>query len=313
MNQISIIIPTYNCDSYIVEAVESALTQGKAVLEVIVVDDGSCDNTEGVLKDLLAKIQYVKQENQGVSAARNHGAALAKAEWLLFLDSDDRLAESAVEKIWEQIDGQEGVLFGNVLEERNGEVKVRKTHFQEGPPPEGALGSFWKCFIPTPGAALVHKNVHLAINGFKNYQPVEDRMYWMQAGMVCAFTYVDVNMVHKRDVPDSASSDRAKGLVSGLHVQIDFIAWCREKGFNLERFEVDPVFLIEHSLKKARRYHCWQGIRWLLKEAQRYSVSSPTIIYYKRMYYLFAIFDVSVTVMWGFSAKAKKYFWKNNA
>jgi glycosyltransferase involved in cell wall biosynthesis len=86
---VSVIIPTYNCDRYIVQAVESVLEQKDCSYEIIVIDDGSTDSTEAVLSTYGDRLRYVKQKNQGVAAARNHGIATAKASLIAFLDADD--------------------------------------------------------------------------------------------------------------------------------------------------------------------------------------------------------------------------------
>ncbi len=85
---ISVVIPTYNCEQYIAEAVQSALNQ--VAMEVIVVDDGSTDNTYQAIERLAnPRLRYVHQQNQGVSAARNHGIYIARGELVAFLDADD--------------------------------------------------------------------------------------------------------------------------------------------------------------------------------------------------------------------------------
>ncbi len=89
---ISIIIPTYNSARYLPEAIDSILQQSYPHYEIIVVDDGSTDNTPAVLGSYQHPIRYVYQENQGVAAARNTGLSLAQGEFVLFLDADDYLA-----------------------------------------------------------------------------------------------------------------------------------------------------------------------------------------------------------------------------
>ena len=86
---ITVIIPTYNCDRYILEAIQSVLMQEDCHYEVLVIDDGSTDSTQQLLEPLQDKIRYFKQNNQGVAAARNHGLAQAKGSLVAFLDADD--------------------------------------------------------------------------------------------------------------------------------------------------------------------------------------------------------------------------------
>ena len=89
MPLVSAIIPTYNRVSFVREAINSVLAQKYTDYEIIVVDDGSNDNTHAVLTALNQQIRIIRQPNLGVSAARNAGILAAKGTYLAFLDSDD--------------------------------------------------------------------------------------------------------------------------------------------------------------------------------------------------------------------------------
>ncbi|MBY0522433.1 MAG: glycosyltransferase family 2 protein [Gemmataceae bacterium] len=86
---ISVVIPTYNYGRFVTEAVDSVLAQSYAPREVIVVDDGSTDDTPDRLAPYRARIRYIRQDNQGLSAARNTGIRLAQGTFVALLDSDD--------------------------------------------------------------------------------------------------------------------------------------------------------------------------------------------------------------------------------
>jgi glycosyltransferase involved in cell wall biosynthesis len=86
---VSVIIPVYNCEKYLASALESILKQNYQPIEIIVVDDGSTDNTAQVARIFTDKIKYIYQENKGVSKARNTGVKIAEGEIITFLDSDD--------------------------------------------------------------------------------------------------------------------------------------------------------------------------------------------------------------------------------
>jgi glycosyltransferase involved in cell wall biosynthesis len=86
---ISVIIPTYNRAGKLKEAIDSVLAQDYDDFELIVVDDGSTDDTLQILKAYGAKVKVIRQRNQGVSAARNRGIAAASGGLMAFLDSDD--------------------------------------------------------------------------------------------------------------------------------------------------------------------------------------------------------------------------------
>jgi glycosyltransferase involved in cell wall biosynthesis len=105
MNQplVSVIIPNYNYANYLREAIDSVLTQTYANIEVIVVDDGSKDESKEILQSYGDKITAIFQRNQGVAAARNNGVAKSKGDYIAFLDADDvwlpKKLERQVEKI----------------------------------------------------------------------------------------------------------------------------------------------------------------------------------------------------------------------
>ena len=87
--RISVIIPTYNYAHFLIDAVQSVLSQPVTDLEVIVVDDGSTDDTVVVLNLFKSRINYIHQDNCGLSAARNTGIAASTGEYIEFLDADD--------------------------------------------------------------------------------------------------------------------------------------------------------------------------------------------------------------------------------
>lgn len=97
--KISIVIPTYNQSEYLQEAVESVLNQTYKNIEIIIVDDGSTDNTLGVVRSFdNNKIIYIQQKNKGASSARNTGIKKANGEYIAFLDSDDLWLKNKLRK-----------------------------------------------------------------------------------------------------------------------------------------------------------------------------------------------------------------------
>lgn len=88
---VSIIIPTFNYGRYICRAVDSALSQTYPNIEVIVIDDGSTDETSFILADTYGqRISCLRQENRGAAAARNIGISISRGDYITFLDADDR-------------------------------------------------------------------------------------------------------------------------------------------------------------------------------------------------------------------------------
>lgn len=94
--EFSVVIPAYNYGRYLVRAVESVEAQRGPSYEIIVVDDGSTDETPEVAAGLGTRIEYIRQANAGVAAARNAGLEQARGRYVIFLDADDRMAEGAL-------------------------------------------------------------------------------------------------------------------------------------------------------------------------------------------------------------------------
>jgi len=95
---VSVIIPTYNRAASIGEAIESALAQAYPAMEIIVVDDGSTDDTRQSIAHRYPQVRYFHQENGGVARARNRGIREARGEFIAFLDSDDLWLPGKIEK-----------------------------------------------------------------------------------------------------------------------------------------------------------------------------------------------------------------------
>lgn len=103
MVNVSVITPTYNRGKYIKKCIESVLNQTLKNIELIIIDDGSTDNTFSVVKQYDdSRIKYVKQENKGIGKSRNYGVKLASGKYIVFLDSDDYLENDALEKMYDK-------------------------------------------------------------------------------------------------------------------------------------------------------------------------------------------------------------------
>lgn len=106
---ISVVIPTYNRGNLITRAIESVLDQTRRPHEVIVVDDGSADDTRRRVAPYRDAVRYIYQKNAGASIARNRGVQEARSEWVAFLDSDDIWYDRHLERIAEVIAETYGV------------------------------------------------------------------------------------------------------------------------------------------------------------------------------------------------------------
>jgi glycosyltransferase involved in cell wall biosynthesis len=94
---ISVIVPAYNAAAFLGEAIQSIQQQGYEFLEIIVIDDGSTDDTAAIARSFGDRIRYLYQENSGPACARNTGLKMAKGEIIAFLDADDLWPENKLE------------------------------------------------------------------------------------------------------------------------------------------------------------------------------------------------------------------------
>lgn len=126
---ISVIVPVYNVEKYLDNCIESIINQTYSDLEIILVDDGSSDNSSKICDDWSEKdnrIIVLHQENQGVSSARNNGLRLAKGEYIGFVDSDDYIESKMYEILLNKLleDNSDISVCSSYVVDKNGVVKT---------------------------------------------------------------------------------------------------------------------------------------------------------------------------------------------
>jgi glycosyltransferase involved in cell wall biosynthesis len=124
----SVIIPTYNHGKYVARAVDSVLKQTYPSYEILVVDDGSTDNTRKILAPYAGEIEYIYQENRGLSSARNTGLTRSNGQYVQFLDADDSIFPNKLEAqvtVLEQNRSIDVVAHGYQLIDESGEILAR--------------------------------------------------------------------------------------------------------------------------------------------------------------------------------------------
>lgn len=157
----AIIIPVFNGQPYISETIHSALGQSWKNLQVIVVDDGSTDNTPELAQEIRdPRLQVLSQKNAGVMAARRAGFAASSADAVVFLDSDDRLRSDAIERYQRQLRAhpEAGLFYGDrILMDARGKVFGSPRGALLNPSPSGqVLQKLMKRnFISTPGQTCI--------------------------------------------------------------------------------------------------------------------------------------------------------------
>lgn len=188
MPRVSVIIPTFNLAQYLGQAVESVLSQTYDDLELIVVDDGSTDQTHELVGRFGDRVRYLYQANQGVASARNAGIKAASGEFLAFLDADDVWLP---EKLALQIPLLEknsavGLVYGDVsfLQQTTGTITGR--HVERVPHPTGWIWSQVILGNPIPSPTpVVRRDVMEAVGGFDTaLAMVDDWECWIRIARV---------------------------------------------------------------------------------------------------------------------------------
>jgi glycosyltransferase involved in cell wall biosynthesis len=165
---VSVVIPCYNQGRYLGDAIRSVLQQTYPAVEVIVVDDGSTDNTRAVC-DTFESVRLIHQLNQGTAVARNAGLRESRGDYLIFLDADDRLLPHAVETHLEYLGAHPAWAFvtGHVrLIDEDG--SSAGTPPQEHGDPSGYVGLLRSNYIWTPGVVMYRRSVFDAESPFES-------------------------------------------------------------------------------------------------------------------------------------------------
>lgn len=151
---ISVVIPAYNAGRFIRRTIDSVLAQTYTGYEIIVVDDGSTDNTGDIVKNYGSKVRYIYQQNAGDGAARNTGIYTAKGEWIAFLDHDD---EWLPEKLQRQME----------LLERNPQLHWCAANFYKQSGPRKITAGYEKVLRKALSGKDYFDNFFLAVSGGK--------------------------------------------------------------------------------------------------------------------------------------------------
>lgn len=197
--QVSVIITTYNRAAMVVEAVESVLAQEITDFELIVIDDGSTDETEERLSVFESRLKYYQQENAGVSAARNRGLEIASAPLVAFLDSDDLWlpAKLQVQHKYLKKNPEIHICQTEEIWWRNGRRVNPKKHHQK---PSGDIfrRSLDLCLV-SPSAVMVRGSLLEKVGYFDEELPAaEDYDLWLRVSVEYPVVLLPSPLVIKR-------------------------------------------------------------------------------------------------------------------
>jgi glycosyltransferase involved in cell wall biosynthesis len=197
--EVSIIIPTYNRGWIIKEAIDSVMVQDYRDFELIIVDDGSTDNTPDILNSYRGDIKIFRQENQGVSAARNRGLAEASGRFIAFLDSDDLWLPRKLKRQVDFFSSNPDACICQTEEiwiRNNMRVNPKKRHKK----PRGMIfePSLALCLV-SPSAVMIRRFLFEEVGGFDETLPAcEDYDLWLRISCRYPVYLIDTPLIIKR-------------------------------------------------------------------------------------------------------------------
>lgn len=249
---VAVIIPTYNRADLLPQAIDSLLVQTRVPDEIIVVDDGSTDDTASKLSAYRLPVIGISQPNQGRSKARNTGLQRTTADLIAFLDSDDTLLPESVEKRVHVLETQEGfdVVYSDVnMIDMQGNVLARFSQAHRVKRPSGKVFAQLGCNNLMPIHAFMFRRRCLQTTGLfdSSIEPLEDYDFWLRMAAKHQFIYLDEPLANYR-----------------VHVGMTTITqqgqWLEREAVVHSRIFAMPVFEELSASEKAQIYRA-QGVR----------------------------------------------------
>ena len=207
--KISVVIPSYNGAHFLPKSIESVLAQDEVVEEIVVVDDGSTDNTADVVAQYAPRVRYVFQSNKGLAGARNTGIREASSEWVALLDCDDWWMPSKIREQKRAIQQNTVLVYtGILLVNSDGSTSVSRAT-----PPEALWPQLRTKNLITPSTVIIRKDALLKIGGFnESIRACEDWDLWVRLFPYGSFEAVSEPLTAYRVVSGSLSSNPERML-----------------------------------------------------------------------------------------------------
>jgi hypothetical protein len=285
LKTVAVIIPAYNAAPWLAEAIESVLAQTVAASSIVVVDDGSTDDTLAVAGKFGDAIRLLTQSNEGVSVARNRGSNQVSADGLLFLDADDRLRPEAIARLTACATQKNyGVVYGETWSFGDGTRQRAPQLSCEGLPPAATIANFWKSVPSSPGAVLMRSEIFHNAGGFDPaLSTAADRALWLRLGAETTWGHVAEVVLERREHPESMVRDRARARTQAAQAQLTFLDWCRaaRPGMLPEFPNEGEVF--HRNLLRALDERQFDAVQWLSDEAARRKVEHATLAHARRL------------------------------
>jgi len=298
--KVSVIIPAYNAEKFLAFAVNSVLSQTMENFELIIVDDGSVDNTREIAlkfseNDMRVKCYSI--ENRGRAGARNFGCRQADGEWLAFLDADDCWADNKLERQLESVQDEVGLIYTErTWVDENGDIlenQPEKYELPQGYIYEKLIDGNYIC----TSSVILKRDLFLTVGGFDespNYKNCQDYDLWIRISPLAKFVSLRETLCFYRLHDDNAHKNFYSRYI-GLRSCMDRL---REVGQNYNL--INDGFLNRIDLREAKICESFSKVLFKSKrydivvDALGYAKSKMKISFKKQIIYVFSLLMKSV-------------------
>lgn len=238
---VSIIVPIYNSEESIRSCLNSIINQTYKNIEIIVVDDGSNDESYKIIRDYYPLVRYVYQQNQGQGSARNRGIVVSDGEWICFCDSDDTLEPNFLEDMIECIDDENDIIVCGINRIKNGKLKKDKL------PRKKVLDSREALVLLNPGPT--NKLFRRTILKNSRFYSIRKRYEDLASFPEFVINSRSIKIVHKYSynyfIHENSTMRKWDARISDIFDILDYI---REQKYYLDYKEEIDFLIIKHGL-----------------------------------------------------------------
>jgi len=278
MSTVSIIIPTFNRRDYITIALDSVLAQTYKDYEIIIIDDGSSDDTKEILKPYQNNIRYFYQDNRGIPTTRNKGIREAQGNYIAFLDSDDYWLPEKLERQIECF--KQNPHYGMVATRCSSITPFGRFRKKNRPGKSGwILNNLFKANFIRTSSAMIKKECFEKIGLFDQSLPeCEEYDLWLRIAKQYPIGFINQTLTVYTDNPKGVSTDSLAGRLLRLKVlEKDYLKECIPSPLYRKRLASNYRYVGRHYLNQGAKS---EGKKYLKKSITLNPSNIKTLFYY---------------------------------
>jgi glycosyltransferase involved in cell wall biosynthesis len=290
MFEVSVVIPAYNAQEFIAEAIESALTQTVKITEIIVVDDGSSDRTVEIVGSYNDIVRLLQQPNQGSGSARNNGILRSSGNWVAFLDSDDAWEKDHIENLIQVLRHNPDAALaysGKIWINQNGLAIPSVTVQNEYPSGWIFAKLLENNYISSASCVIARKDILLSCNGFSTgavFRNSQDYELWLRIAAhhpVMSTSRMSVRYRRHENNQTLKKSNYAMGHLASVRSACILVQQCKINSANQPN-RIDPLDRLRRAYREAMTgtfyFRDYNASRLIFREMIKDRILDPNVI-----------------------------------